>query len=674
VALNQELKDFLNGWSAVTKIKGAYDDAAYKRKRGQALDTQMALSNAKLSDMLDPERRQLEKDVLRSRANYLNSGGQRTRGGAVPENYDNAPLGPAAIPDTSVGPTSDAGTYNTAGLADVTGGTTPEPETGVQGAIRGGLIKPKKKQAIRSYEDGGYVPIPDASLKGFNLNTRAGSGLTASDGTPGGFQPIEGPYHRTKNELLRKFLGREHPDQKTIEDRLNANAKSYEDGGVVEEDDEDDAGSGGTTALSASANDTSLDDSALAYGGLSVQAGHDAAHGGTMQNLQQHGLHQPGVAMQQPANAQGYLRGKGAAGPMLSQAVLDKVDPKHQLTEGQRKFAALSAIWQYHSNKGEPEKAKRAAGAMLQQYRIDAGHYAALARAAADNGKIDDAVHLANKAYANVPDGRELKLENRNGTIIATGVDGATGKTISKKVLSPQEFYGALAKIQPHDFDKTLVEAAGQRYKQEKQPKGSALGGEKAAEPEKRGAMISKAMGETEGTPDAKNDVTRSIADHLHRVNGGTPQDSVDMAKMLQDPALTPERKQAPGGANVRFKGGRQMFVPDDLIERIAEIHTEKDDAASREQWKGVKEDDEAIKNPKSKGFIEGATRAVKGALDRPSENRPAPGPQNRSANERSERYMPPAMDIPIVAKDKPWERARSDRGADKYKRAIPEE
>ena len=157
---------------------------------------------------------------------------------------------------------------------------------------------------------------------------------------------------------------------------------------------------------------------------------------------------------------------KGGDGPMLSQAVLDKVDPKHQLTEGQRRFAALSAIWQYHNSKGEPEKAKRAAGAMLQQYRIDAGHYAALARAA-ENGKIDDAVHLATKAYANVPDGRGLKLENRNGTIIATGTDEATGKTISKKVLSPQEFYGAISKIQPHDFDRAITEAAGERYEAE---------------------------------------------------------------------------------------------------------------------------------------------------------------------------------------------------------------
>src|SRR5258708_5559124 len=125
MSFRQEIKDFLQGWSGVNQIQGQYDDQAYKRMRTK-------LAEQQLQDASDPELRSLKKQLLRAnvgaigaKANWYNSGGQRTRGAIQPENYDNAPLAPAEGTDMSVpGPTSDAGTYQTSGLAPLTGGTT----------------------------------------------------------------------------------------------------------------------------------------------------------------------------------------------------------------------------------------------------------------------------------------------------------------------------------------------------------------------------------------------------------------------------------------------------------------------------------------------------------------------------------------------------------------------
>lgn len=480
MSLNQELKDFLNGWSAVTKISGSYDDAAYKRARTKYLGSQQGIADEKLKQMMDPERQALEKGLLRSRSNFLDNGGQRGR------------------------------------------------------AI----------QAPASQED----IAPNA-------------------------QPVTGP-------AIDNDIG----------------VKGYDEGGMVEDDDDDDE----TPMAMASAGSSSSNGliPEAAYGGLSAQAANDAVHAGTLQNLQQHGLHQPGTALRQPANAQSYLRGRGAAGPMLTQAVLDRVDPKHQLSESQRTMAAYSAVHQYYMQKGEPDKAKKAAAALLQQHRINAGHYNALARAALEGGKIDDAARLATKSYANIPSGKDLQIQNIDGRIVATATDEATGKVISKKILTPQEFGAALMKVQPDDFDRTITEAAGQRYQQQKQPKAA---GPKALTLKDRETARNAIPADAEGNDEAQN-----IAAHIYGSNDGvSPKDALDVAKHLigAKAGLTMKGLED-GGAEVELHDGRNIRVSRNIRMQIDALRGKTEYDRQVAIGKAQKEDDE---NTATRGAIKTA-------------------------------------------------------------------
>jgi hypothetical protein len=161
---------------------------------------------------------------------------------------------------------------------------------------------------------------------------------------------------------------------------------------------------------------------------------------------------------------------KAGDGPLVTQAVLDKVDPKHQLSESQRTMAALSAIWQYHNGRGEPEKAQRAVAAMLQNHRINKARYEALRSAANQGGHPDPGATYAARIYAGVP-GKDLKIENRNGILVATATDEATGQSISKKVLTPQELGAWALGVAAESFEKLLAEDAPvARTKQRRTP------------------------------------------------------------------------------------------------------------------------------------------------------------------------------------------------------------
>jgi hypothetical protein len=149
---------------------------------------------------------------------------------------------------------------------------------------------------------------------------------------------------------------------------------------------------------------------------------------------------------------------KAGDGPLVTQAVHDKVDPKHQLSESQRTMAALSAIWQYHNNRGEPEKAQRAVAAMLQNHRINKARYEALRSAANQGGHPDPGATYAARIYVGVP-GKDLKItKDQYGRLIARGTDEATGKVITKKIMTPAELGAALTGVPAESFEKLLAE------------------------------------------------------------------------------------------------------------------------------------------------------------------------------------------------------------------------
>ena len=163
-----------------------------------------------------------------------------------------------------------------------------------------------------------------------------------------------------------------------------------------------------------------------------------------------------------------YLSGAYAVKKSDMQKIHDVVDAWAQrhgitLTESERNMRSLGIMFDYWMTRGEPEKAQAVAGGMLQYYRVRYGQYSAIAKAALGKGNTEKAVEAAVKAYAQIPDGRDITVEgNAEDGWTFSYVNEETGKRISQKVLSPQEVQGMILSMEPGDVDKFLVKAAGE--------------------------------------------------------------------------------------------------------------------------------------------------------------------------------------------------------------------
>jgi hypothetical protein len=193
---------------------------------------------------------------------------------------------------------------------------------------------------------------------------------------------------------------------------------------------------------------------------------HEAVLDGIRYSLKQVGL-DTGAAITDPdraAKMAEYLKGAGAAPKAIIDQAYEKVDPKHELPDSERTMAALGMVYDHYVQRGEAGKAKAAAASIVQYQRKLFQQYSAIAKAAVADGDIDAATKAAVKAYDSVPDGQGMKVRKLdNGRYQIDITDEATGKTISKPVLTPQEIGGWAMKVSPGSFDQFIMDAAGQR-------------------------------------------------------------------------------------------------------------------------------------------------------------------------------------------------------------------
>jgi hypothetical protein len=137
------------------------------------------------------------------------------------------------------------------------------------------------------------------------------------------------------------------------------------------------------------------------------------------------------------------------------------------------------------------------------------------------------------------------------------------------------------------------------------------LPADKPADVAKRGEMLDSAMTVPEGgKPDANADHVRSMADTLMRHNGGQASDAIGMAKALLDPGAKFSKKEAEGGAKYKLKGGKEFFVPDEVIERATEHRIMAQSAGDVPIGQSRAADDPLAAKP---GFMEGAAEAWNG-------------------------------------------------------------
>ena len=193
-------------------------------------------------------------------------------------------------------------------------------------------------------------------------------------------------------------------------------------------------------------------------------------------------------------------KGIGAVDPKQ----LDEVDQAmgiQQMPEDRRNMARLAGVWQFYQEQGLPNRAKKAAGDLLQTYRMISNRFHAIAKQCAAEGNVDGAVEAGMRAYAYIPDSGTIKCQKtKDGRYQYSYTDDKTGKVVHKALLTPDEILAAVTNHGASSFD-DLVMASGNKeeigkLREDRQEKRAVRAGEAR---EKRDArqVNRKRMGDT---------------------------------------------------------------------------------------------------------------------------------------------------------------------------------
>lgn len=375
----------------------------------------------------------------------------------------------------------------------------------------------------------------------------------------------------------------------------------YAAGGLVPDDEEaeavpdDEAAEGEGVLPTSSATDFSAQSRRTQPAGpqmgingiVSPQLVDDARKAGLMWGVQKAGLGQG--AIRTPAamlKAKQIAQGMGGMSEEEMQAAKQAVDPEGKLTDSQRNIAALGSVYQFWANKGEPDKAGRVAFQMLQYYRNASQRYAAIAAKAAEGGNMDLATKAALKAYANVPDSKDLEIvPNPDGGLMYTYTD-ANGDVINKGIATPQQLVASAMGLATGGFDKALMSAAGAAPAQGAVPTGGGKtqsASDRATESQSIGGEIEKMkMDWVKKNPnqpanDEEWSEVGNVAQHIYQQNPkATANEVARAAYAMLVPTGDPEKapfKVKPGEegkpSTVDFGGKLKVQLDDEQLESI---------------------------------------------------------------------------------------------------------
>lgn len=380
---------------------------------------------------------------------------------------------------------------------------------------------------------------------------------------------------------------------------LDTGEDAYAEGGLVEDDEEAEGPQPASEELGEGVLPTSeaTDFSAQSRqtrpqvginGVVSPQLVDDARKAGLTWGVQKAGLGQG--AIRTPAamlKAKQIAQGMGGLSEEEMQAAKQAVDPEGKLTDSQRNIAALGSVYQFWANKGEPEKAGRVAFQMLQYYRNASQRYAAIAAKAAEGGNMDLATKAALKAYANVPDSKDLEIvPNPDGGLMYTYTD-ANGDVINKGIATPQQLAASAMGLATGGFDKALMSAAGATQDQGVLKTGAGgkpqSAGDRAKESESIGGEIEKMKADwvkknpSQPANDEEWGEVGNVAQHIYQQNPkATANEVARAAYAMLIPTGDPEKapfKVKPGEdgkpSTVDFGGKLKVQLDDDQLESI---------------------------------------------------------------------------------------------------------
>lgn len=417
---------------------------------------------------------------------------------------------------------------------------------------------------------------------------------------------------------------------------MDTGDEAYADGGLVPDDEEgedaalpDEAeptqGVLPTTAAAAVGAPTDVSARARTPKGvdgiISPQLVADAAHAGLTWGIEKAGLH-PGGAIKTPAQvrkAQMIAQGAGGLTEPEMAAAKQAVDPDGKLTESQRNMAALGSVYQFWANKGEPDKARRVAFQMMQYYRGASQRYAAIAAHAAEGGNMDLATKAALKAYANVPDGKDLEIApNPDGGLMYTYTN-EKGDVIAKGLATPQQLAASAMGLATGGFDRALMTAAGaqQDTGAVKKSGSTQSSSDRAKETETIGPEIEKLKADWQSknkgvAPDEERWAEiGNAAQHIYQQNPkATPNEVARAAHAMLSMGDDPEKpafKIKPGEdgqPNTVDFGKLKVQLDDQQLDSILNSRAQKVKAATDKINSDMEESDKP-------GFIDKASKAA---------------------------------------------------------------
>ncbi|MGZ6363249.1 MAG: hypothetical protein ACXWP0_16365 [Ktedonobacterales bacterium] len=568
---SREIKDFLAAFSAGRKMFDTSDDD-YKRARTELLKEQV-------KQIRDPETARGRKLINDARAGAIaRAGDPEIRRGRKLQNdmrewlleqYKNGGSGgPDATKDY------DATMGGTGAPA-----AAPKPQSALP-------VTPGSNQASAEPDQGDEAPTqmadnPDDDLP--DVQNAAEGGLIERPTTNGQRQRQD--YSEDADKVAAGAGALPVPEYLGAIERMHkTRSKNYAEGGAVDDNEPDDNEPGendpnegdegeGQEALPLSASPTAGRTPAGDIAGFSRAAAQDAVFAGQLYNMKRFGLNRP-AAVGSPdrvGRVRAYAVGAGAVDPQLFQHVTQVVDPKGELPEGERNMKAIGSIWQYYVKKRDFPKAQAAAGEMVQYFRGASQRYASLAAAAAKGGNADAAAQFLARAYANVPDGRELRIVSRgqqgpgiadSGQGIAAEYVDDSGKVVSKELLTPEQIaQDAMKLANPATFDQ-LMDLAGKPIKPGKPARSQGSGAPKLADREKALKMVDEGTDPEAGAAEGA-DSTKAVAAAVLQANDLDPSRAKKIAQVLLDPVkATKIQPNQDGSYTALFDGGQQIKIP----------------------------------------------------------------------------------------------------------------
>lgn len=530
-----EVKDFLGAAQSTYK---ALDDAQYSKLKRAYMQAQTDKLNSDLNDPTIKAQRQATLEHTRASTAKLNDdlNDKETRDATNVYRRSAAALN-----------TSRAGYFDRLG----------RPQEPQEDPIAAGIATPPAR-AVRPAIGGDPTPVPA--------------------------QPTVGP----QSNLLD-----EKPEEGMESSQFAATGgmvQGFADGGMVDEDDDDpnDEDDVVTPAPAIGPTDVSAQSRQPAGKGISKDAAHDAVVAGLKYGAEQMGASGVPTAVRQ--QRMGALsRGAGAAPLADMNAIYKKIDPNNEMGESERNINAMSAVYQYKLRAGDAQGAQRAAFMMLQHYRMASQRYAAISAAAAEHGDVDGAAKAAMKAYANIPDGKDLKITKTDKGLQYSFTDEQTGKVVAQGIASPEELASAAMGVATKGFDQFLLSAAGERHAAK-----GAVGAKAPRESDKKSAIgaiddaYEKSFPAKGDQPALNPDTERTIKGNAYRVYQSNPgithAEALDVVKRLSLPnAKNPEEtgfaaKQLEDGQGYAVKIGKNapVRVSEQDFDAMASVRAEK--------------------------------------------------------------------------------------------------